>query len=131
VVVASTFLDVMWDMIVFFAWVIWLWLLFTVLIDVFRRHDISGFGKAGWIILVIVLPYLGVLIYLLAEHEGMARRSMKQVQQSQAEFDDYVKSVAAKDDPAAQIANAKKLLDSGAITQAEFDSVKQKALAGA
>ena len=125
-----SFLDVMWTMLVFFAWVIWFWLLITVFMDVFRRHDIGGGAKALWIIFVIVLPYLGVLIYLIAEHEGMAKRSTKEMQQSQAQFDDYVKQVAAQGDPAEQIAKAKQLLDAGTITQAEFDQIKAKALAG-
>jgi ABC-type dipeptide/oligopeptide/nickel transport system permease component len=124
-----TFGDVMLSFLVFFAWVIWFWLLITVFADLFRRHDISGWGKTGWIVLVILLPYIGVFIYLIAQHEGMARRNMAQVQESQAQFDDYVKSVSAKGDPASQIADAKKLLDSGAITQDEFEALKRKALA--
>jgi hypothetical protein len=126
-----SFGDVMWSFLVFFAWVIWFWLLITVFADVFRRHDISGWGKTGWIILVILIPYFGVFIYLIAEHEGMADRNMSQAKQSQAQFDDYVKTVASSGDPTAQIANAKQLLDSGAITQAEFDQIKGKALASA
>jgi hypothetical protein len=129
VLATYTFLDVMWTMLVFFAWVIWFWLLITVFADLFRRHDTSGWSKALWIIFVIVLPYLGVLVYLIAEHDGIAERSMKQVQAQQAQADDYIKSVAAKSDPAEQIAKGKQLLDSGAISQAEFDSLKAKALA--
>ena len=125
------FLDVMWTLLVFFAWVIWFWLLITVFGDVFRRRDISGWGKAAWIIFVIVLPYFGVFIYLIAEHDGMAERNEKQMQQSKAQMDDYVKSVASASDPAEQIAKGKKLLDDGAITQTEFDALKQKALAPA
>jgi hypothetical protein len=130
-VIASSypFLDVMWTMLVFFAWVIWFWLLITVFGDVFRRRDISGWGKAAWIIFVIVLPYLGVLVYLIAQHDGMAERNVKQVQQSKEQMDDYVRSVSAASDPAEQIAKGKKLLDEGAITPAEFDALKQKALA--
>ena len=124
-----SFGDVMWSFLVFFAWVIWFWLLITVFADVFRRHDIGGLGKAGWIIFVIVLPYLGVLIYLIAEHDGMAKRTMSQAQAQQQQFDSYVQSVATKGDPTSQIADAKKLLDSGAITQAEFEALKTKALA--
>jgi hypothetical protein len=125
-----SFGDVMWSFLVFFAWVIWFWLLITVFSDLFRRHDISGLGKTGWIILVIVLPYLGVFIYLLAEHDGMAQRTMAMAQAQQQQFDSYVKDVASKPaDPAAQIASAKSLLDSGAITQEEFDALKKKALA--
>jgi hypothetical protein len=123
------FLDVMWTLLVFFAWVIWFYLLITVFGDLFRRHDLSGWAKAAWIIFVIVLPYLGVLVYLIAEHEGMAERNAKQLQQSQAQIDDYVRSVAAKSDPADQIAKGKQLLDQGAISQAEYDALKQKALA--
>ena len=123
------FLSVMWTLLVIFAWVIWFWLLITVFIDLFRRHDCSGWAKAGWIIFVIILPFLGVLVYLIAESKGIAERTQNQAQQSQEQFDDYVKTVAAQSDPAEQIAKAKSLLDSGAITQAEFDSLKAKALA--
>lgn len=122
------FLDVLWTMIVFFAWVIWFWLLITVFGDLFRRRDISGWGKAGWIIFVIVLPYLGVLVYLIAQHQGMADRNMQQAQAAQSQFDDYVKDVAAKSGPAGEIEKAKQLLDTGAISQAEYDSLKAKAL---
>ena len=90
------FLTVFWYMLLFFAWVIWFWLLITVFADLFRRRDTSGWAKAAWIIFVIVLPYLGVLVYLIAEHEGMAERSTRQAQQSQEEFDQYVQSVASK-----------------------------------
>ena len=123
------FLDVIWTMFVFFAFFIWIWLLFTIFADLFRRHDTSGFTKALWIIFVILMPYLGVLVYIIVEHKGMAERSAQQTAQAQAQFDDYVQSVAAQGDPASQIANAKKLLDGGAITQAEFDQIKAKALA--
>ena len=125
------FLDVMWTMLVFFAWVIWFWLLITVFGDVFRRRDLSGWGKAAWLIFVILIPYFGVFIYLIAEHDGMAERNEKQMQQSKAQMDDYVRSVSATSDPAEQIAKGKSLLDQGAITQAEFDTLKQKALAQA
>jgi hypothetical protein len=124
-----SFLDVMWTILVFFAWVIWFWLLITVFADLFRRRDISGWGKAAWIVFVIVLPYLGVLVYLIAEHDGIAERSQKDQLAAQGQFDSYVKSVAASADPAEQIAKGKQLLDSGTITQAEFDTLKAKALA--
>jgi Short C-terminal domain/Phospholipase_D-nuclease N-terminal len=123
------FLDVLWTMLVFFAWVIWFWLLITVFADLFRRHDISGWGKAGWILLCVVLPYVGVLIYLIAEGKHMAERGAKQAQTSQAEFDRYVRETAGKSGPTDEIARAKELLDRGAISQAEFDQIKQKALA--
>ena len=123
------FLDILWTMLIFFAWVIWFWILIRVLMDVFRRHDLSGLGKAGWTLLVIVTPFLGVLIYLIAHGKEMGQRDIEQAQANKAQFDDYVRStVAADGGAAAEIAKAKSLLDSGAITQAEFDSIKAKAL---
>jgi Short C-terminal domain/Phospholipase_D-nuclease N-terminal len=123
------FLDVLWTMFIFFLFIIWIWILITVFADIFRRKDMSGIGKAVWIIFVIVLPYLGVLVYLIANHDGMADRNMKQMQTQQAATDEYIRSVAGG--AAAEIEKAKGLLDSGAITQAEFDAIKQKALASA
>ncbi len=120
--------DVFWSMLIFFGFVIWLWLLFTVFADVFRRRDISGWLKAVWIAFVVLLPYLGVFVYLIAEHNGMGERAAQQAQQQQAQFDDYVKSVATHDGAAGQIADAKKLLDDGTIDRIEFDQIKAKAL---
>ena len=122
------FLDVLWSMVIFFAFIIWIWLLITVFADVFRRRDIGGGMKAVWIIFVILLPYLGVLIYLIAEHNGMADRNEAQMKHYKEQQDDYIKSVASSSSPADQIAQAKALLDSGAISQAEFDALKAKAL---
>ena len=123
------FASFLWDMLLVFAFVIWFWLLITVFADIFRRHDTSGFAKVLWMIFVIILPYFGVFIYLIANHDGMTERSMKQAQAQQAQMDQYVKSVAGSGGAAAEIEKAKGLLDSGAITQAEFDSMKAKALA--
>ena len=117
-------------MLIFFGWVIWFWLLITVFSDLFRRHDLGGGAKVLWCIFVIILPFLGVFIYLLIEHQGMADRSMKQAQAQQQEFDSYVKTVASSSGAAGEIEHAKQLLDSGTITQAEFDALKAKALAG-
>jgi hypothetical protein len=127
------FLDIMGTMLVFFAWVIWFWLLITVFADVFRRHDIGGGAKCLWLIFVIILPFLGVFIYLIAESKGIAERNEARAAASQKQFDDYVQTAAATSGgggAAAEIQKAKGLLDSGAITQAEFDALKQKALAG-
>ena len=123
------FLDVLWTMFVFFAFIIWFWILITVFADIFRRKDTSGFSKVLWIIFVIVVPYIGVFIYLIANHDGMAERNVKQAQAQQAQMDQYVKSVAGSGGAAAEIEKAKGLLDSGAISQAEYDSIKAKALA--
>jgi predicted PurR-regulated permease PerM len=123
------FLNILWTMIIFFAWVIFIWIAITVLIDLFRRHDLSGWVKALWCVVIIVLPFLGVLVYLILYHAGMADRRVKDVQASQAQFDQYVRQTAAGSGPATEIDTAKKLLDAGTITQAEFDAIKAKALA--
>ena len=111
------FMDVLWSMIIFFFWVIWIWIVITVLIDVFRRHDIGGWAKAAWVIFVVILPWLGVLVYLIVEHDGMRERSMQQAQAQRQAFDDYVRDTAGGGS-AGEIAKAKELLDAGAITQA-------------
>jgi hypothetical protein len=116
-------------MLIFFAWVIFIWIAITVLIDVFRRHDLSGWGKAAWTVLIVLIPWLGVLIYLIVNHEGMAERRYKEAADQQAQFDQYVRATAGSGGAASEIERAKKLLDDGAITQAEFDSIKAKALA--
>ena len=121
------FMDVLWSMVIFFLFVIWIWILITVFADIFRRRDIGGGMKAVWIIFVIILPYLGVFIYLIAEGHKMAERNAQQMQSARAQQDEYIKSVAGSS-AADQIAQAKTLLDSGAITQAEFDGLKAKAL---
>ena len=122
-----SFWDFFWDMLLIMAWVIWFWLLITVFADLFRRNDTSGFAKVAWVVFVIVLPYLGVLVYLLVQHGGMAERNVKAAEAQQQQFDSYVQSVA-KTDPAEQITKAKALLADGTITQAEFDQLKEKAL---
>jgi putative oligomerization/nucleic acid binding protein/phospholipase D-like protein len=124
------FLDVVWTMLIFFLWVIWFWILITVFIDIFRRHDLSGWGKTGWVVFTILLPFLGVFIYLITQGDHMAKRNVEQAQAQREQFDDYVRETAGSGGGAAdQIAKAKQLLDSGAISQTEFDALKQKALA--
>ena len=124
------FLDVFWSMVFFFLFVIWLVILFRVFGDIFRRHDIGGGAKALWVIFVIVLPFLGVLVYILSQNDGMTQRTIERAQAQRAEMDTYVRSVADSGGAAGEIERAKGLLDSGAITQAEFDAIKAKALAG-
>jgi hypothetical protein len=123
------FLDVLWTLIIFFVWVMWFWLLFAIWADIFRRHDLSGWGKTGWLILTICLPFLGVFIYLITQHEGMNERNAQRMRADRAQFDEYVRETASSGGAAAEIERAKSLLDSGAITQAEFDAIKQRALA--
>ena len=121
------FLNILWTMIIFFAWVAYIWMLVVIFGDVFRRRDIGGWAKAGWIVFMIVLPFLGVLVYLIAQHDGMAERSAERAKAAQQQMDDYIKSAAGG--AAGEIEKAKGLLDSGAITQTEFDALKAKALA--
>jgi predicted PurR-regulated permease PerM len=124
------FLDVLWTFIVIFAWIIWFWILIRVLADVFRRRDIGGGTKTVWIVFLIFLPFIGVFAYLIANGQHMANRDAEAAQQAQTQFDSYVKTVAGTaSGPASEIERAKQLLDNGTITQAEFDSIKAKALA--
>ena len=121
------FLDVFWTMILFFCWVAWIWMLIMIFSDVFRR-DISGWAKAGWCLFVLVLPFLGAFVYLIANGKGLTERRVHDAQASQADFDQHIRTVAAAGGSAAEIQRAKELLDSGAISQAEFDQLKAKAL---
>jgi preprotein translocase subunit YajC len=123
------FLDVLWTMIVFFLWIAWFWLLIKIFADIFRRRDISGGGKAAWLIFVIFLPFLGVFVYLIAHSRDMTERDMEQARAAQSQFDQYVQTVAGSGGTVGEIERAKGLLDAGTITQAEFDAIKQKALA--
>ena len=123
------FWGVFGSIVVFFIWIAWFMLLFRVFGDVFRRSDLSGLGKTGWIIFVIILPFLGVFIYLITQNDGMTERNMQQAQAHRQATDTYIQSVAGSGGAAAEIDKAKQLLDSGAITQAEFEAIKQKALA--
>jgi hypothetical protein len=124
----NTFGQVMWTILVLFAWILFFWLLFAVFGDLFRRDDISGWGKAAWSIFVIFLPFLGCFVYLITQGHKIGERNMKEAQAAQAQLDSHIKSVAGSGS-ADQIARAKELLDSGAITQVEYEQLKAKALA--
>jgi len=122
------FLDVMWTILVFFVWVAWFMLLFRVFADIFRRQDLSGWGKTGWLVFTIVLPFLGVFVYLIAQGSEMTARSLERMGAQRAGFDGYVNETA-HNGSAAEITQAKQLLDNGAITPTEFETLKHKALA--
>ena len=123
------FLDVFWTMLVFFFWVIWIWILITVLIDLFRRHDLGGWGKAAWALFVIVLPYLGVFVYLIASGGKMQHRAMKDAADQEAAFRARVQSVAGSSGGTAdELAKMADLRDRGVITEEEFQKAKAKAL---
>jgi ABC-type Fe3+ transport system permease subunit len=109
--------------------VLFIWIAITVLIDVFRRHDISGWGKAFWVIFIVLLPWIGVLVYLIANHGGMTERRERDTRAAQTQFDDYVRKTAGSGGSASEIAKAKELLDNGTITQQEYEALKAKALA--
>jgi len=126
---AYPFLDVLWSMLVFFVWIAWFLLLFHVIADIFRRRDASGGKKTLWIIFVLFVPFLGVFVYLIANSDDMARRQIEQAEAARSQMDDYVRTTAASGGAAGEIEKAKGLLDSGAITQAEYDAIKAKALA--
>ena len=104
------FLDVFWTMVIFFAWVIWIWMMITILTDVFRRHDIGGVAKAAWVIFMILLPFLGVLVYLISQHQHMAERELKAAESMQRQTDDYIRTVASGDGAAGEIERGKALL---------------------
>jgi hypothetical protein len=123
------FLDIFWTMIIFFAWVIWIWMMIVIIGDVFRRRDIGGLAKASWVVFLIVVPFLGALVYLIAQHDKLAERQVSDVRAQQAAVDSHIREVAAADGPATEIANAKRLLDSGVIDQTEYDQLKRRALA--
>jgi len=122
-------MGVLWSMLVFFIWVAWFMLLFRIVGDVFRRRDIGGGAKTLWLLFVLFVPFLGVFVYLIANNDEMAKRDLERHQAAQAQFNDYVQQAAGSGGPAAEIDKAKKLLDSGAITESEFASIKAKALA--
>jgi hypothetical protein len=127
------FLDAMWTMFIFFGWVLFIWLLILVYMDVFSRHDISGWAKAGWVIFTLILPFIGVFTYLIVEGRAMKDRQRQDEQQAQADLDAHIRTVAGGGNgsgTADQIAQAKHLLDTGAITPEEYSRLKQKALVG-
>src|SRR5947199_7156639 len=97
------FLNILWSTLIFFAWVIFIWIAITVLIDVFRRHDISGLAKAAWVVFVVVIPWIGVLVYLISNHDGMIERRTKEAQASQAQLDEYVRKTAGAGGAATEI----------------------------
>jgi hypothetical protein len=123
--------DIVWSMFMFFFFVIFLWMIFGIIGDVFRSDDLGGVAKMIWCIAIIFFPFLAIFVYLIVRGSGMGERSVKASQKAQAQFDSYVRETAGPSGPAAEIKSAKELLDSGAITQAEFDHIKSKALASA
>jgi hypothetical protein len=123
-----SFGEFLWSLLIIFFMIVFFVILFQVVFDLFRDRELSGWAKAGWLIFIIVLPFIGLLVYLIVRGKGMAERSAKEQAQAKQEFDAYVRETAGGGGPTQEIANAKKLLDDGAITQEEFDAIKRKAL---
>ena len=125
------FLDILWTMMIFFAWVVYIWMFVAIFGDLFRRRDIGGWAKAMWCVFMIVVPFVGVLAYLIAQHDGMAERSVERAQAAQQGFDERVREAAVGNGggAASEIEKAQQLLETGTISQGDFDTIKAKALA--
>jgi|SRR6516164_9842629 len=124
------FLEIIWSFFIIFVWVAWFWLLISIAIDIFRRHDISGGAKALWLIFIVFIPFLGVLVYVLTQSKSMQERATAEATQQKQAMDDYIRATATTSGGAAtEIAQAKALLDDGTITQEDFNAIKAKALA--
>ena|SRR5664280_172445 len=122
-------LDLLWTMFMFFVFVLWIWLLISVFMDIFRSHDLGGGSKALWVLFVIILPFLGVFVYLIARGGKMHERAAEQAAQQQKAFDAYVKQAAGSGSSVDELAKLADLKQSGAITDAEFEAQKAKLLA--
>ncbi|NUR27429.1 MAG: SHOCT domain-containing protein [Catenulispora sp.] len=122
-------LNAFWMMLWFFLWIMWFMLLFRVIGDLFRDKDLSGWGKAGWTIFVCVLPFLGVLVYLIVRGSGMAARSIDRAQDEKKQFDDYVRRTAATPSATDELARLASLRADGTLSEQEFQQAKQKILA--
>ncbi|MEU6619839.1 SHOCT domain-containing protein [Streptomyces litmocidini] len=125
-------LNVFWTMLWFFLWIMWLFLLFKVITDIFRDHSLGGWGKAGWLIFCILLPYLGVLVYVIARGKGMGQRDVKQAKETEAAFQDYIRKTAGPQGGGGAADELTRLADlkaKGAITAEEFEKAKAKVLA--
>lgn len=124
-------LDLIWTMLVFFGFVLWFWLLFVVFGDLFSRHDLGGWAKAAWTVFLIVLPFIGILAYLIVEGRRMGERRRDEAGAARAGYESDVRAIAANGrtaGPADQIATGKKLLEDGDITRDEYEALKRKAL---
>jgi hypothetical protein len=120
--------ELLWSMLWFFMFVIWLWVLIAIFGDIFRSDDLSGVAKAFWIFFVVILPWLGILIYLIVRGSGMQKRALEQAQANAAQFQDYVRQTAGSTSPVDELAKLADLKDKGVITPDEFDAQKAKLL---
>jgi len=121
-------LNVFWSMFIFFLWIIWIWILITVFIDIFRSRDLSGWAKALWVLFVLFIPLIGVLVYLIARGGKMHERAVQQAQRQDREFRAYVQEAASPESSADQLAKLASLRDRGVISAEEFEREKTKVL---
>ena len=122
-------LNIFWTMFEFFLWIIWIWILIWIFIDIFRSHDLSGWGKALWFLFVLIIPLIGVLVYLIVRGGSMHERMVQQAQQQDQQLRDYVQETAGSQSPADQLTKLADLRDRGVITPEEFEREKAKVLA--
>lgn len=122
-------LGVFWTILMLFIWIAWLFILFQVIFDIFRSKDLSGWGKAGWFLLVVILPLLGTLIYVIARGDGMQERNYRDAKVQQDAMDDYIRQTAGTNSVADELSKLSDLRDSGAISDEEYAAQKSKLLA--
>ncbi|MDQ0796618.1 SHOCT domain-containing protein [Streptomyces sp. B1I3] len=122
-------LNLFWTMLWLFLWVMWFFLLFKVVTDIFRDHSLSGWAKAGWLVLTLVLPYLGVFVYLIARGKSMGQRDAKQLKEHEEAVRQYIQQTAGGGNPMGELEKLSTLKDKGDITQEEFERAKTKLLA--
>lgn len=124
-----SFWDIFWFICISYLFILYLMMMFNIIRDVFRDQEMSGLGKAVWLGVMLFFPLVTALIYLIVRGKGMAKREYQARMNAQQQQDEYIRSVASPSSPSAEIAQAKSLLDSGVLTQAEFEAIKQKAMA--
>ena len=124
-------LDAFWTMLWFFLWILWFFLLFRIILDIFRSKDLGGWGKAGWLIFVCILPFLGVFVYLIARGSKMTQRDVEDAQAADQAARSYIRDVAQESSPADQLAKLADLRERGVISDAEFQQSKAKVLQSA
>ncbi|MFH7596017.1 SHOCT domain-containing protein [Streptomyces racemochromogenes] len=121
-------LGAFWTVLWIFLWVLWFMLLFRIIIDIFRDDGMGGWGKAGWLIFVVILPFLGVLVYIIARGKSMGAREIKHVQEQRADMDAYIRATAGSGSQVDELAKLSQLRASGDITDAEYERAKEKIL---
>ena len=128
VLAATSFWDIVWFIVITFAFVAYLMIMFSILVDLFRDREVSGWAKAGWVVCLVVFPLITALVYLIVRGRSMAERQARDTAEIKQQQDSYIREVASSASPADQIAQARKMLDAGVISQPEYERLKEKAL---